>query len=531
MNRNLPTRRPRHALLRRAMLPALSLLAGAALLAGCGGGSATADTAASSGATVLLADSGTVVAAVSAVSAIAPASATLATPQQQPNTSGAALTFSGGGIDAANAFFKPFGNGRSCASCHQESQGWSIGPRALVARFDASAGLDPVFRSVDGANSPLAAIATLDQKRVAYSMLLTKGLIRVGMPLPAGAEFTLVKADDPYAFASAKELSLFRRPLPTSNLKFLSSVMWDGRVTLTDAASKNCIIGVVPALCYASIDSDLLLQSNFAVRGHAEAAQDLSALEQRAIVDFEKTLFTAQAVSSSAGGLSEAGARGGPALLAQQDFYFGINDVEAGDYRSGAPFERNAMNLFGAWRNLDAPPPPPVRGRPAPPPVSALNLARASVARGEILFNTRPFNITGVAGFNDTLRRPLQRATCTSCHSTPNSGTHSVARLFNIGVADAGVRTPDLPLYTLRNPATGEVVETTDPGAALLSGKWRDIGRFKVPNLRGLAARAPYFHNGSAATAEQVVQFYDRRFRIAFTAREIADLSAFLKVL
>jgi cytochrome c peroxidase len=57
-----------------------------------------------------------------------------------------------------------------------------------------------------------------------------------------------------------------------------------------------------------------------------------------------------------------------------------------------------------------------------------------------------------------------------------------------------------MPLYTLRNLHTGEVMRTTDPGRAMVTGRWKDIGRFKGPILRGLAARAPYFHNGFAAT-------------------------------
>jgi cytochrome c peroxidase len=65
----------------------------------------------------------------------------------------------------------------------------------------------------------------------------------------------------------------------------------------------------------------------------------------------------------------------------------------------------------------------------------------------------------------------------------------------------------------------------------LISGKWQDIGRFKGPTLRALAARPPYFHNGSAATLEEVVDFYDRRFIIGLTPQEKADLVAFLKAL
>ena len=53
--------------------------------------------------------------------------------------------------------------------------------------------------------------------------------LRVGIGIPAGAEFTLVDVDDPYGYASASELSLFRRPLPSTNLAFLTGVMWDGR--------------------------------------------------------------------------------------------------------------------------------------------------------------------------------------------------------------------------------------------------------------------------------------------------------------
>lgn len=462
-----------------------------------------------------------------------PAHAALLTPLAQPNPAGAALSFTSAGlIDTSNPFFKPFGNGRSCASCHQESAGWSVTPQSLQARFAQSNGNDPIFRLNDGANSPNAASASFEQKRLAYSMLLNKGLIRVGLPIPAGAEFTLVKVEDPYGYASAQELSLFRRPLPSTNLNFQSVLMWDARETFTDAQSKLCILGSRPARCFASIDFDLLHQANSAVTGHAQAAQGLTAAEQRSIVDFEKSLVTAQVNSNLAGSLTAAGASGGPAALAQNVFYFGINDVEAGDYLTGAAFNRAAINLFGAWRGLDRrPPAPPIPGRPAPPAVTASDLARASIARGEGIFNNKPFNIVNVSGFNDELRRPLQRASCTSCHSTPNVGSNSVPRLFNTGTSDAALRTPDLPLYTLKNIASGEQIQTSDPGSALLTGKWKDIGRVKVPGLRALAARAPYFHNGAMKDLSEVVKFYDKRFAIGFTPQEITDLTAFLQAL
>jgi cytochrome c peroxidase len=88
-----------------------------------------------------------------------------------------------------------------------------------------------------------------------------------------------------------------------------------------------------------------------------------------------------------------------------------------------------------------------------------------------------------------------------------------------------------MPLYTLRNLSTGEIRKTSDPGRALLTGKWKDIGKFKGPVLRGLAARAPYFHNGMAADLREVVDFYETRFAIGLTPREKADLVAFLEAL
>ena len=85
---------------------------------------------------------------------------------------------------------------------------------------------------------------------------------------------------------------------------------------------------------------------------------------------------------------------------------------------------------------------------------------------------------------------------------------------IDIGVTDETFRTADMPLYTPRNLATGEVRKPSDPGRALLTGGRKDIGKFKGPVLRGLAARAPYFHNGMAADLRQAVDLYDTRFSI-----------------
>src|SRR5258707_10131146 len=165
-------------------------------------------------------------------------------------------------------------------------------------------------------------------------MRLNKGLVRIGIGIPPLPEFELIAVDDPYGYGSATELSLFRRPLPSTNLKFLSTVMADGRETFKDPASQDCILGTTT--CFASIHFDLADQSNAATTGHAQSAQPLTTAQREAIVSFENTLFTTQVFDQQAGDLTARNALGGPQYLSQQEFYFGINDAVSGDYRTHA---------------------------------------------------------------------------------------------------------------------------------------------------------------------------------------------------
>ena len=136
-----------------------------------------------------------------------------------PNAEGVAASWSDAGpIDLANPFFRAALNGRSCATCHSPHDGWSLTPASLAQRFAASNGSDPVFLPHDGANSPQADVSSLAARNAAYSMLLSRAVIRIGLPIPSNAEFELAAVDDPYGFASAAELSLFRRPLPAAKL-------------------------------------------------------------------------------------------------------------------------------------------------------------------------------------------------------------------------------------------------------------------------------------------------------------------------
>ena len=75
------------------------------------------------------------------------------------------------------------------------------------------------------------------------------------------------------------------------------------------------------------------------------------------------------------------------------------------------------------------------------------------------------------------------------------------------------------------------MIFTHDPGRALVTGRCREIGAITMQQFRGLAARAPYFSNGSAATLRDVIEIYDRRFDMKLTEQEIQDLTNFMSVL
>jgi hypothetical protein len=294
--------------------------------------------------------------------------------------------------------------------------------------------------------------------------------------------------------------------------------MWDGRESSTQTGTKPITFATNPT----DLLFDLTHQSVDATLGHAQATTPPTAEQQKKIVDFEMALTTAQAIDFGAGALDAHGAGGGPVILATQPFFIGINDP-LGLNPFKTPFTPVVFSLFtNNWAHAAAQDHHGHHGN-----------RRASILRGQELFNSHPINITGVGGLNDATGLPLIKGTCGTCHDSFNVGNHSMSVPLNIGIADVtnplGVHY--LPVITLRNKADGTEVSTTDPGRALITGKWADIGKFKGPVLRGLAARAPYFHNGSAATLKETVEFYNTRFSMGLTHQQITDLAAFLSTL
>jgi hypothetical protein len=415
----------------------------------------------------------------------------------------------------------------------------SFTPAHANMRFDATRGTDPLFALVDGANCDNVKASD----RAGHSLILRSGLIRIALAVPANAEFSIEVVSDPYGCALRIDpkthvltASVYRRPLPATNLAFLSAVMFDGRETVAPLTSE--------ATDAANLETDLLRQASDATTGHAEATAPPSQAQLMSIVSFELGLYTAQTWDERAGDLDAYGASGRPWSLAGQSYYPAINDT-LGQDPNGIAFNPAAMQLFAAWT-------------PSPHAQAAdrQRAARAAIAAGEQLFDSAPLTITNVRGLNDNaaLGNPTSfKGTCTTCHDAPNVGDHSLPLPLDIGTSHSAnpsyesdpiiaaalsqVSMPKLPVFLISgcpdpfNPGQNVSFYTTDPGKALISGHCSDFNRIKGPILRGLAARAPYFHNGAAATLDEVVNFYNMRFQMGLTEQQKDDLVAFLNSL
>jgi len=332
---------------------------------------------------------------------------------------------------------------------------------------------------------------------------------------------------------------VYRRPLPTTNLTFLSAIMFDGRET------KNLLNNGSTFL--ANLTADLTQQALDAIMIHTQPSQAPSDAQLSDIVQFESGLFTAQADDAKAGPLRALGSGGGAVELARQTYYPGINDSLGAD-PGGMAFNPASMTLFAAWTDGGA--------DHGDYREEFRDAARRAIAAGEALFNSAPVQISNVRGLNDnaTLGRPIRfTGTCTTCHDAPNVGNHSLPLALDIGTSHsvlpsaesdpnivaglAELSVPDLPVYLVSgctNPFSSgqpESFYTTDPGKALISGLCSDFNRGKGPVLRGLAARAPYFHNGAAADLHELINFYNARFSMHLTEEQKSDLIAFLNSL
>jgi len=143
------------------------------------------------------------------------------------------------------------------------------------------------------------------------------------------------------------------------------------------------------------------------------------------------------------------------------------------------------------------------------------------------------------------------KARCNTCH-----GHIDVLPLFtddlfhNIGVGVEKLDFEAVAAKAAKEVAAGRSldelalndVESSELGRFLVTSQQKDMGAFKTPQLRNVALTAPYMHDGSEATLEDVIAFYDRGGNdnpyldggmrpLNLTAQEKTDLVEFLKTL
>ena len=447
-------------------------------------------------------------------------------------------------------FFEPIGtNGRACVTCHQPGDGMSLSVRTVRERWEATAGKDPLFAAVDGMNCPHL---PPDDPR-SHSLLLERGLIRVALPWPPmnpdgtriDPEFTIEVVRDPggcnthrtYGLESANPtISVYRRPRPVANTKYTTHqafgvspfIAKSGLPTATDPATGR------PTSMNLMSDArapTLAVQAQDAATQHLQLKGTLTAAQLAGIVQFEGQVYVAQVSSTAAGSLIEAD--GPPA--------FGPRQLAAGDAGVlGNNTTRYVFPMGGKWKQLP---------RNASEADNARNAARESIARGHDVFMFRTFWIRDSMHLNSVgLGNPTKR-TCATCHGMHMTGMDTVNGWMDIGTTNLPWATevplnpwneakPQMPLFRITckpdvkpHPFLGRVIYTQDPGRALISGRCNDVGTIVMEQFRGLAARAPYFSNGSAATLRELVDFYDRRYNIGYSEQEKQDLVNFLGAL
>ena len=450
----------------------------------------------------------------------------------------------GGPLDTrGHPFFEPLGeNGRGCVTCHQPADAMSLSSRSIKERWEATSGKDPLFAAIDGSNCP-----NLPQGEPAsHSLLLERGLFRIALPWPprtlAGEpiepEFSIEVVSDPtgcntdplYGLkSSSPSISVYRRPRMAANLAYVTAPPFQqfniksGMPMLMDPDT-----GQRSSMQLMADSRHLNLQRQALEAGatHMQRQRRFTSQELQQLVDFEMNVFAAQSSDRLAGDFSVPGV---PAALGPEAMLRHAPKPGAST-ENGFTYQQRLFFDFSDWATRAG------YGPDARPE----DEFRASVARGYDIFFLKSFLLTDMVGVNDVGLGNPYRSTCAFCHNTVLTGQDRVPGFMDIGTANlpAAEKMPDLPVFKLEckstalpHPYLGRTILTHDPGRALVTGRCSEIGSLTMQQLRGMAAREPFFSNGSASTIRALIDFYDRRFSIGYTEQEKRDLENFLRVL
>lgn len=446
-------------------------------------------------------------------------------------------------------FFEPIGeNGRACVSCHQPANAMSLSVEMIQQRWRETNGKDPIFAPIDGMNCPN--LPAGDPR--SHSLLLDRGLFRIFLPWPPknadgsamDPEFDLEVVRDPtgcnthpeYGINSKNPMvSIYRRPRVVANTKYFTHngfgvFAFIGKNGLPATRDPETGLPSGMNILADARQPTLKTQAVEAAVTHLQFDGRLDDVRLNQIHDFQKQLYTAQIHHSAAGSLMEPN---GPAGLGVYNLAKGREGV------LGNNITNFVIPMGESWKKLPS----------NDADVERQNRMRESIHRGHDVFMFRTFWIKDAMHLNTVgLGNPTKR-TCATCHGMHMMGMDIANGWMDIGTTNLPWATeeprnpwndnkPQLPLFKVTcksdvspHPFLGRVFYTQDPGRGLISGKCNDVGAIVMQQFRGLAARAPYFSNGSARSLREMIDFYDRRFNIGYTEQEREDLANFLSAL
>ncbi len=372
------------------------------------------------------------------------------------------------------------GNGRSCADCHVPSESFQLSPAVARARFEALLARravnknadDPLFRPIDADDFREHGDRAND-----YSNLVENGLMRVTLPLPPNVRLinpATCRTPDPIACRPIGETSVdvWRAVMPVNNVAITGP---DGVPPIWPPAPRVAIMGIDPngpnrqgGYQHDARFGTLQEQARGALLAHAQVTFEPPAGMLDDLAAFQRTLFSSPAAGVLAGAIAS-----GSTMFPDPD-----PELTELERRGKVVFNRSCAQCHGgvlhpSGSTSDAGIPRPIRAR-------YHNIQTAC---------PRPAS-DGFAPCPPRLARN--------------------ARLYRVMLADGSY----------------QFVTTSDPGRLLLTGQPADLGAMDVTQLRGISRTAPYFHNNSAATLEQVLDHYDAFFRFVVSQFAPANLPA-----
>jgi cytochrome c peroxidase len=378
----------------------------------------------------------------------------------------------------------PHTNGRSCASCHVVDEDTTLRPTTVEARLKANPA-DPLFNRID-ADDPQAAVPTYEH--------LKKGLIRVVLPLPENMD--VIDSQGQVITPPDRTIFVWRGVPTVANTVFTAPYQLDGRTATLQEQAQNAILG------------------------HSEGRR-VPRAELDAIAAFERETFT----SPRAFLVAQLLAVGFPAerlpmpeqflaLTPEEERGRAVYDVACRACHGGATTDRIVDRKVHDFFFPALKPDGNVRFEIVPGlgPVP-VRLSRPNV---EIINNgygiTTYFAQLGLSSaFNASVPLPRYRFRFYS------DGTRRQATvdLPPVPVTKSGAPLDPRPALDadgapIVGPNLIPQLFTTDPGAAAVTGDPADFEAFDVPQLRGAARTAPYFHDNSHETLRDAVDTYSR---------------------